>query len=215
MLLKVNNSIQETAIISNVQSVSSYLIFIIRVNNMNKKLLKKICDKTLTADNIKIVLLFIPLLILLIGEIKSGEFRIQNYFDTGIIVSFFLVFICNSIAHILEKNIGKYCEDSLKLTIDYQKIVSKYSREKLLTYKNNVFPIIELVSRKVSDAPFKININQEHSIKQYELPSLIANNSDTLFSAHKYSYIYNNMNVRLDKLIFDDEQLSITYSNTT
>ena len=57
-------------------------------------------------------------------------------------------------------------------------------------------------------APFKININQEHSIKQYELPSLIANNSDTLFSAHKYSYIYNNMNVRLDKLIFDDEQLS-------
>lgn len=182
---------------------------------MNKKLLKKICDKTLNADNIKIVLLFLPLLILLISEIKNGEFHIQNYFDTGIIVSFFLIFICNSIAHMLEKVIGKYCEDSVKLTTDYQKIVNKYSREKLLTYKNNVFPIIELVSRKVSDAPFKININQEHSLKQYELPSLIANNSDTLFGAHKYSYIYNNMNVRLDELIFDDEQLSITYSNTT
>lgn len=182
---------------------------------MNRKKLKTIGKKLITAENIKIIILFVPMLILLIFEVKSGEFQLENYLDTGVFVSVAFVMICNTIAYILERFIGKHCEDAVKLTTDYSALIKKYSREKLLVERGQIFPVIELAGRNIEGPPFYIEINGCNAHKHYQLPSQVAKQSDYLFKAHEYSIVYNNMNIRLDDIEVRGLDVELIYSNTT
>lgn len=182
---------------------------------MDRKKIKKLFDKLINADTIKLMLLFFPLLYFLISDIRSGEFNLRDFLDTGILVSFLVVFICNSIAYFLEKVIGRYCEDAVKLSTDYDKLSGRYSREKLITYRGKKFPVIALAHRTVSQPHFQIEIDHSRCREKYKLPKQIEDNADHLFESHKNSIIYNNMNVRLDDLQTVGSRVILTYSGTT
>lgn len=187
---------------------------------MNKKDLYKFNKKYINANNVKLAILFIPLLILLIKTICFGEFNIKEFINIGILVSFIIVFICESLANLISNNINKYCEDGIKFDENYDNLIKKYSRAKLYSYydENNKivkYPIKIIINKKNIDSILNINIDHSHYNNRYELPKQIKDNSEKLMEAHKYSIVYNNINVRIDDFIVNNNTINIIYSKTT
>lgn len=177
--------------------------------------LNSLSKKYITASSIRAFLLFIPLVIIFVKQCAADEFDWSQYLDTSILISVLFAFLCESLASSIHYFIEKKYEDSTKLSVDYDKLVEKYSRENLIEYKNNKFPVICLVSRKKNSESFNIVVNHDNKSKRYELPKQIADQSDYLMKAHKHSKIFNNINVRLDDIRQDDGNVAISYSKTT
>lgn len=194
---------------------------------INKKKLFEWVSKHVNASNVRLAILFIPLLVLVIREIQEGKFVVKDFFDTGILVSFLTVFICEALASVIMGVVARYTEESVKLTDDYASLAKKYNvnKKQMVSFgegDDKVFlPEIVLKSRKLSDDPFDINIiadtNEKGVVKRYNLPKQVADNSEKLFGAHKYSTIYNNLNIRLNdfKAGEDGKSVALTYGFTT
>ena len=97
-----------------------------------KRNLTRWFNKHLSVDAVKMAILFVPLVYLLVKEIRQGEFAWGDFLDVGILVSFLLVGVCEVIASLLGKWIGSKCEDATKLTEDYGRLCKKYAREKFV-----------------------------------------------------------------------------------
>ena len=57
---------------------------------MNRKKLYEISSRYVNSNTIKIAILFIPLFLKIIDQIKKGKFIIEDFYDTSILISFFL-----------------------------------------------------------------------------------------------------------------------------
>lgn len=182
---------------------------------MDKKKLYEFSKKYINSSNIKMVILFIPLLILFLKESMNGRYCLSTFLDTSILVSFFLLFVCEVVAGRLSSWIMAKCEDAAKLTEDYENLNQKYCREKLIQYKGIVFPEICIAFRKMDESPFVFNFQFDTKKPIYQLPNQIAEHSMELMEAHAHSTVYNNMNVRLNHLIQDETMIEIVYSRTT
>lgn len=187
---------------------------------MDKKKIYDFSKKYLNATNVKIAILFIPLLVIIIKDIKSGQFVLNDFYDTSILISFLIVFICESIASGLSWYIEKKTEDDVKLARDYKALVNKYSIEKehMVCWDNGekYIPAIVLCDRRItSNSEFNITIEKDTSKSRYILPKQIADNSGTLFNAHSHSIVYNNINIRLNDLIVDGNCIKLLYGFTT
>lgn len=180
---------------------------------MKKNNLKSFCEKHLTSQNIKMAILFIPLIVLFIGQCRDGQISLSAFLDTSVLVSFLLVFLCDAIAATISHMVGKKYEDMSKLSTNYEALVKKYSRERLIEYQGTKFPVICLTLRTADSDKFDIHIH--YSEEKYQLPKQIADNSDHLMKAHSFSTIYNNMNVRINSILTDGSKISIDYSMTT
>ena len=194
---------------------------------IDKKKLYEFSNKHINSENVKLLILFIPLVYLLAKQISQGEFILEDFYDTSILVSFLIVFVCEAIASIVMTVISKYTEDSVKLTEDYNSLVNKY----VVNKKDMVFveqdgkkiyvPEIVLLQRKINGAPFQIsveaNLKDNRQIRKYTLPKQVSDNSSVLFEAHKSSTVYNNINIRLDDLRYqeDGHEVILKYSFTT
>lgn len=188
------------------------------MKKINKRKLNKWCRKYINVNNIKISILFVPLVILFVEECRRGEFKIEEFMNISILVSFIMVFICEIIAKMLSSLIIGKTEDAMKLSEDYTALVKKYSKEqdKMVHSGRTLIPAVVLSKRTLKDPPFEIDISHDNYKKKYELPEQIADNSDKLFEAHDHSVIYNNMNIRLDDLQCDDKfKIKLVYSKTT
>jgi len=184
---------------------------------MNKRKLFQWCKRYVIADNVRIVLLLIPLTYLFIKLCVSGQFSWDNYLDTSVLVSFILVFFCEGIAKLLSFLIGRHCEDATKLTEDYDKLCKKYSRENgFVLLGEKKCPVICLCLRKQKDAAYSFLIKESEEGKRYELPTQVAEKADIIMGAHGYSNVYNNRNIRLDGLSLNKErnELTLSYSTT-
>lgn len=159
------------------------------------------------------IILFIPLVILFVAQFRNGEISLSTFLDTSVLVSFISVFICDTIATAISYAVDKKYEDVSKLSTDYDALVKKYSREKLIEYQGSKFPVICLTSRKRQSNGFDIQLN--FSDKKYELPQQIADNADYLMKAHSFSTVYNNMNIRINDLSIDNNKVTLLYSMTT
>lgn len=179
-----------------------------------KRKLSRWFNKHLNVDAIKMAILFIPLAYLLIKEIRQGQFSLDSFLDVGILVSFLLVAVCELIASLLGNLIGTKCEDATKLTEDYDKLCKKYPREEFVMLGDKKCPVICLCLRKRKDAPFTLIIRENDERKRYELPSQVADRSDDIMNAHRYSKIHNNWNIRLDDLQQNGNEISLIYSTT-
>lgn len=175
--------------------------------------MKSLCEKHLTSQNIKMIILFIPLSILFIDQCRDGQISLSAFLDTSVLVSFFLVFLCDAIAAAISHMVGKKYEDMSKLSINYEALVQKYSREKLIEYQGTKFPVICLTLRTADSDKFDIRIH--YSEEKYQLPKQIADDSDHIMKAHNFSTVYNNMNVRINSILTDTNKISINYSMTT
>lgn len=158
--------------------------------------------KHINSENVKFVLLLIPLCVILVNKIKKDGYDFSNFLDTDILVTFIIVALCDVIARIILKFIQKKCEDSAKLTQDYPKLVKKYTVEPLIKYQEKRFPVICLYQRYKGE-PINIEID-DNPQQYYQLPSQVADLSQELMSAHKESDIYNQLNIRLQDIDVDE-----------
>lgn len=133
-----------------------------------------------------------------------------------LLIAFIVVFIFGLISDLIDK----YCEDSNKLTKDYDELVKRYCREDLLTYLTNgdssdanKLPAIVLYQRGISDRPYEICIRNVQM--RYSLPKQIANNSDWIMKAHAHSVFENNINIRLDDIKQTFNSVELVCSKTT
>ena len=115
-----------------------------KIQGTTKKKIFEWCNKNINSDEIKITLLFIPLIIMIKQEIKAGQFDLKNFFDTGIIVAFAVVTVCEILAQLLMKLVTKYTEEAVKLTDEYDKLVDKYyvNKEQMVFIEQNGEKII-------------------------------------------------------------------------
>lgn len=165
-------------------------------------------QKNINSDNVRFIVLLVPLSVILIRSIIQGDFSLSGFLDTDVLISFVLIALCDVIAQFILKHVQKKCEDSAKLTQDYPKLIKKYSSDKLITYKGNRFPVTCLFLRN-SENPWKIEINDspEH---RYELPSQVADLSAEIMTAHEQSVLYNQINIRLENVDFQPQDNTLT-----
>lgn len=187
-----------------------------------KKKLYQISNKLINANNIKIAILFIPLTIIIVNEIIAHKFVLNDFYDTSILISFLIVFICEGIANLILGIVGKITEDDVKLETDYKSLANKYEVEKskMVIFKNKeqevvYIPVVTLMQRNINDEVWDINIELDKNKSKYILPKQIADNSSKIFTAHANSVVFNNRNIRLNDLAICDGKIVLTYGFTT
>lgn len=181
--------------------------------NIKKINMRAFSKKYVTPQNVKIFILFIPLLILFIEQCRDGQVTLATFLDTGVLVSFILVFICDLVASLISHIVGKRYEDCTKLTTDYDMLVKKYCRERLIVYQGSVFPVICQIFRRKEENAFDMRFH--YFDKKYELPKQIADKSSHIMEAHSFSTVYNNTNIRINDICTDENRVIISYSMTT
>ena len=181
---------------------------------MSKEKFFRIIKKIVNPTVIKVVIFLIPVTALMIYKATNNTLSFESIFDVKTFVAIIIAFICQAIAFTIVSIVERFCEDATKLTVNYSALIKKYSRVKLLEYKGNKFPVEQLKLRYSDEQPFEITIDHANSSKNYQLPKQIASKSDYLMKAHKYSAVYNAMNIRLDDLRDQDGKVELLYSRT-
>lgn len=164
--------------------------------------------KKINSDNIRFAILLVPIVIILIQNISIEGLDLSSLLDTDILISFILVTLSDIIARILLDFIQKKCEDSAKLTTDYSSLIKRYPLDNLIEYQGAKFTVICLCFRK-KDTSWKIKINDDPE-SQYQLPSQIADLSDEIMGVHSKSVIYNNIKIRLNDILFNQDTGTLT-----
>lgn len=152
--------------------------------------------KYVNSDNIKVVILAIPLAIILIEQIVNGEFNWADFFDISILITFMFLAICDGIVKIVQRKVAENTEDFAKLTEEYGNLTKKYSSTNLVNYHGVIYPEECLWMRKGNE---KIVI-EDSPEKFYQLPQQVSDNSKEIMEAHSASTIYNQINIRLDNI---------------
>ena len=173
-------------------------------------ILKKIFNPTF----IKVLILAVPVILVIVYKQSTDTLTFESLFDIKTFVAIIIAFICQSISIAIVNIIEKHFEDANKLTTDYKHLIKKYSRAKLLSFNQVLFPIEILQFRTKNEESFNLEFDNSHSLHSYELPKQIAAQSNYLMNAHKHSKIYNRLNIRLDDLIVEDGNTKLIYSQT-
>lgn len=190
---------------------------------MNRKKLYEKTSKYVNSNTIRIAILFIPLLLKIIDQIKKGKFVIDDFYDTSILVSFFFIFICEGVSKVITDIVSKKTEDAVKLETNYKELSKKYEVEKnkMIKFTNTekqetYIPVILLVQRNLHEScSFDFDIELDRDKPKYNLPKQIADNALNIFDAHSNSVVYNNVNIRLNDLQVCGNKLKLCYSYTT
>lgn len=185
------------------------------MGKLNKKKLYKYSKKFVNASNMKMLILMIPLTVLLIRGISSGEYSLSSFLDVSILISFLLLFICDALAYVITYVINAKCEDAVKLTEDYSNLTKKYCSENLVKYKGEIFPEICIAFRREEEKPFTLELKMDVEHPIYQLPKQVSDHSAELMGAHKYSTVYNNINVRINDCRQNGSTVEILYGRTT
>lgn len=166
----------------------------------------KKCLRFLEYVGVKTVL---AVLVLIFAGIYIND---ASLIDWTIFSSIVIVVVLNGIADIFERWIKNEVEDSEKLATNYKRLVSEYI-EKVVVYDNSYASEInrEKMTRAYKNVPMEVRIpvvceymleNKDLDIqdsgKMYELPEIIREHLDELFSAHSTSNIYNQLTIRVD-----------------
>lgn len=168
----------------------------------------------LTSSNIEILLYIILLTILSSVLIFWREkFQFSDFLEVYIIV---LAFLVSSLAKVLSQIGTNKFEDALKLTTDYKKLVDRYPVNKvsMVQFKrsdieNVIFPIVILCRGEGK----RIIISDKKD--KYVLPAQVKDNYTALLNAHATSTVYNQLNIRLDEVILQNDAIILHTSRTT
>lgn len=170
--------------------------------------------------------------------ITKEHFNLVEVFSFSTFISILFALAIKGIATGVTDFLNRKLEDNLKLDTNYNALIRKYPLcHNMIEYKNSSksnfakgrklssvqrlnykrpsvedeykFPItLELVCNK-----HKFNIND--SKDQYVLPKRIMDDYDKIMSAHKYSNIYNQLNIRLDSYKVKDNTIQLDTTRTT
>lgn len=189
-------------------------------------------------SNIFYYILILLLIYFLYGTIIVDTFDVHDLLDIGLLSSIFLTFIATTLSKRLSNIFSRKLEDHAKLNTNYNSMVSKYPRSNnMIRYENSITSdylkgrrctsckrvdkkeetnrdeyIFPVVLEKFCD-------NNEFDIvdckNQYVLPDMIKDNYNNIMEAHKYSTVYNQLNVRLDDYHIDGNKIILHTSRTT
>lgn len=168
----------------------------------------------LTSENIRTMIFCLIILIIVINSIKNNTFSISSLVDLKLLSSIILLFFSDWIANSLNRVIQNKYEDYAKLTNDYALLVNKYKFSNLIKYETDEYSLklpYELILQVKSNDIIVINDKAE---KYYELPKQICNFSEYIFDVHKGSIVYNNINIRLDDIVYANNIISLYTSRT-
>lgn len=166
--------------------------------------------KHVNSDNVKLVVLAIPLAIILVQQIVGGKFDWTEFFDVSILITFIILVISDVVAKIIQKTISGKTEDFAKLSNQYDDLVKKYKCTELMQFRGITYPEQCLWLR---DGATKFTFVDE-SEKFYELPSQVADHSGEIMEAHSASNVFNKINIRLDDLEYKENELILHTSRT-
>ena len=141
-----------------------------------------------------------------------------NIISNHILVAAFLIVLE------LENWIKNKYEDKEKLCIDYQALVNRYHKDRLLTVCNGngtkiTYPIfvlgtgeIEIPSADSEKMPENISIKDSQDF--YKPPALLESHLAEILRVHDASAIYNSVNIRVKGLEFSGNKLELTTERT-
>lgn len=181
---------------------------------MKKRGISKTVKKVLSPALIKSIVLLVPVAILIVIKAKDGKLSLEDFFAIDTFSAILVAFVCQSVADLVIKIVEKKYEDSEKLTEDHKALCKKYCSETLLSFRNEQFPIVCLAHRKEADPPYDINFSGGLD-KRYQLPKQVADRSESIMRAHKYSKVYNQIALRLEDLRVEGNAVELEYSRTT
>jgi len=126
------------------------------------------------------------------------------------------VFLCYN----LEKIIKNFYEDKEKLTQDYIGLTKRYSKEKMISNNQLVYPEVDLgmcdiclYSVNSEESIDKIEI-QDNALSFYNLPGILENNFIDIIQVHDSSTTYNNINIRVRDMEIKSGKLSMITERT-
>lgn len=170
--------------------------------------------KWFTAENIRTAIFCIIIFVLIIDSVKNGTFNFYSLVDPKLLFSIIILFFSDWIARFINIILQNKYEDEAKLTSDYYFIVNKYKLSNLVKYeydgKSLLLPYEQILKVNKND---EIYINDKKD-KMYELPKQVCSCSSYIFEVHKGSIVYNNINIRLDNLIYHDGAIELFTSRT-
>lgn len=170
--------------------------------------------KWFTAENIRTAIFCIIIFVLIIDSVKNRTFNFYSLVDPKLLFSIIILFFSDWIARFINTFLQNKYEDEAKLTSDYYSIVNKYKLSNLIKYeydgKSLLLPYEQILKVNKND---EIHINDKKD-KMYELPKQVCNCSSYIFEVHIGSIVYNNINIRLDNLIYHDGVIELFTSRT-
>lgn len=206
------------------------------MKNKNKIKIQKFILKLVDPERIKI---FLGILILFAVIKVFSRDKIKNplqMIDITIFTSIIFLYIVNKVTEIISVCINKKLEDSLKLGIDYNSLISRYPLCKNVVKYNNSSSVFIREGRKRTSTTsinkcdkrdeydFPIIIEKytqdktiiiEDSNSLYKLPKIVEDNYERILKAHRHSNVYNQLNIRLDDYRVQGDKIILKTSRTT
>lgn len=174
------------------------------------KKLKKLLVIITKRNRLELVFYFLFVVILLFF------FKLEKIID---LTTFSTVVIVSTISFIIGK-LGNWLynkvEDSVKLTNDYDSLITRYSLEPMVTYTNkSTNEIVKFPVVKSADLFDKQIVVEDDPRYEYQLPQLVIGYYGELIEAHKTSEVYNNPNIRVNQWNISNEEFIIHTGRTT
>ncbi len=186
-------------------------------------------------SNIFYYILILILIYLLYGSIVVDTFDFNDLLDVSLLTSIFLTFLATALSRRLASRFDRKLEDHSKLNTNYNAMISKYSRCDMISYENSddsssvkgrkytgckrktgqnngdeyIFPVV------LETLCYNFKLDIVDCKEQYVLPDMVKDNYDYIMEAHKYSTVYNQLNIRLDDYHIEDNKITLLTSRTT
>ena len=181
------------------------------------------------SNFLQYVLIFF-ILIYLAAKFNSQEISFTDFLDIPLIISIFFAFAATKLSILVSNFAKKKIEEESKLTINYDSIVSKYSKCNNMVSYINTSKKNERKGKKKTSSKYKMIDGKEIYIfpiihegilngfdleisdkrDKYILPPQITDNYEKIMLAHNSSKVYNQQMIRLDKFKICREKKRIT-----
>lgn len=173
--------------------------------------LKKILYKFASNDLINVLL---AVLALMIGFVFFG-LNLNNILDWKFFYSIVVFFIFYKIVDKIQKIIFNLTEDAIKLTEDYDWLISKYYNVDFISINDYVNSINKryICIQEVKRFNFGEKIRFIYTGNKYQLPKVIDKNFDLILNSHSTSKINNALTVRIKS--FDNKTNTIELEDSS
>lgn len=206
------------------------------MKNKDKIRIHKFVLKLVDPERIQIFLGLLILLVVLKVFLKDGIEDPLQIIDISLFTSIIFLYIVNKVTEFISVYLNKKLEDSFKLDINYNSLISRYPLcDKIVKYNNSRDTFIK-EGRKSTSTP---SINKEDKRDEYKfpiiiekringqkiiiedtddlyiLPKIVKANYERILKAHTHSNVYNQLNIRLDDLVVENDKIILKTSRTT
>lgn len=197
----------------------------------------KIKEIFINKDFFKVLfsLLLVLGIILTSAFVYDKDLSVESFLDIKTFITIIAVFVINGLVNLFSRLYLSKIEDSEKLTDNYAKLCSMYSKNnKLLEYTNTKEAAAQISMNKSNCNSCKENnrkyiipavvleklygkdvVIEDNENKHYKLPNRLEKNMKEINTIHQFSYKYNNINIRVDDLNTDGNKIVLKLSRTT